>query len=102
MAELNVYIQSREFDDENQQKAANFSVRTGVLTTEHVAADEDRPVIVEDVTERVYAPGELPSDAVVYVQGPPGELPPLAKLAKRAGFRIKAGTEFKDEESASA
>lgn len=89
MSTLNVYWTSPGFEMDDQAAAARPDVRTGVLTTEHEAADEGVPVVVEEVTARVYRPGDLPPDTVLYVEAAPGGLPPLAQLAREAGFKVR-------------
>ena len=89
MSTLNVYWASPGFEMDDQVISDRPNVRTGILTTQHEAAEEGAPVVVEEVTARVYRPGDLPPDTVLYVEAAPGGLPPLAKLAKEAGFKVR-------------
>lgn len=96
MPEIEVYWRGPEFNSE-QQLLIESKTRTGKLTTEHAAADDDIPVLVEDVSARVYRPGELPTDTIIYVEGPPESLPSIARNAARAGFVVKPAKEDKSQ-----
>jgi hypothetical protein len=89
MATLNVYWRMADFDPEEQAKHERRVVHTGVLTDEHQSATTDQPVLVEEGSDRVYRPGELPPESVLYIEDHPGPLPPLAEQARRAGFRVE-------------
>ncbi len=89
MCALNVYWRTPDFDPEEQATHERLVVHTGVLTDAHDAATPEGPVLVEERSERVYRPGDLPPESVVYVEDHPGPLPPLAQLARRAGFRVE-------------
>jgi len=88
MPEVEAYWRAPQFHSE-EQAVTNDPVRTGVLTTEHEAADDETPVLVEEISARVYRPEDLPPDTTIFVEGPPGKLPPIARLADRAGFVVK-------------
>jgi hypothetical protein len=89
MATLNVYWRTPDFDQEEQTKREGRVTYTGVLTDEHDAATPQQPVLVDERSERVYRPDELPPESVLYVEDHPGPLPPLAERARRAGFRVE-------------
>ena len=89
MATLNVYWRMPDFDPEEQDKHERRVTHTGVLTDEHDEATPEQPVLVEERSERVYRPGELPPESVLYYEDHPGPLPPLAERARQAGFRVE-------------
>lgn len=89
MSTLNVYWRAAGFVPEAQDKHQQKDVHTGVLTDEHDAATPEAPVLVEEVTRRVYTPGDLPPDTVLYVEDHPGELPAVAQKARRAGYAVE-------------
>ena len=62
--------------------------RTGILTDEHTEVSDDSPVLVEDVTNRVYRAPDLPPDTTVAVAelGVPPQ--PSVIATKRAGFHV--------------
>lgn len=88
MEDVPVHWIESEFNEE-QQEMAPGKIREGVLTTQHSASTDGQPVLVELVGERVYTPADQPADAVLYVEAPPGKLPPMAELAIDAGFRVE-------------
>ena len=88
MASVKVYWRAPKFDEEQQDRLDRENARTGVLTTEHSAADDDVPVLVEELTGHVYRPGDMPPDAVIYIEDAPG-FPDVARLAVDAGFRVE-------------
>ncbi len=89
MAEINVYWKAKLFIPEEQGRSRSDSVQTGLLTDEHEELGEsDQPVIVEDVTGRVYTAADLPPGTVIYVEAPPGPLPRIAVAAQEAGFHV--------------
>lgn len=88
MATMNVYWRMEDFDIEEQAKRERRVVHTGVLTDEHDQATAEVPVLVEERSNRVYRPGELPPDAVLYIEDHPGPLAPVAEQARRAGFHV--------------
>ncbi len=89
MANLMVYWRTPDFDPDEQAKHERRVARGGILTDEHDQATAEQPVLVEDRSDRVYLPGELPPESVIYVQDHPGPLPPLVETARRAGFRVE-------------
>ncbi len=89
MATLNVYWRMPEFDTEEQAKHEARVTHTGVLTDEHDEATAEVPVLVEERSNRVYRPGELPPESVLYFEDHPGPLPPLAHVARDAGFHVE-------------
>lgn len=89
MASLHAYWRYPRFNRDEQRPDGERDVRTGVLTNEHQEALDDIPVLVEELTERVYHPGDLPPGSVIFVETGSGEMPQLAKLARRAGFLIR-------------
>jgi hypothetical protein len=93
MATLKVHWKARTFNIESQQKLED-TVRTGVLTGDEDEVADEQPVIIEDLTGRVYGPRELPPGTVVYVAASPGPLPPLAQRARDAGFTVRAAEEW--------
>lgn len=75
---------------ENEEGKYLDSVRTGVLTDEHQAAVDDRPVLVEDATGRVYRSNDLPPNTEVFVVGVSNPPQPIFENARRAGFQVTA------------
>ncbi|MFG0289453.1 MAG: hypothetical protein ACF8CQ_14835 [Rhodopirellula sp. JB044] len=65
------------------------AARTGVLTDEHQEVSDNRPVLVEDATGRVYRPADLPPDTRVVVSDPNHLKDTIVDHAKRAGFEIQ-------------
>lgn len=89
MPTLNVYWRIPDFDVEEQNKRERRVPFTGLLSDEHDAVTPEIPVVlIEERSNRVYRPGELPPDAVLYIEDHPGPLPPLADQARQAGFRV--------------
>ncbi len=85
---MNVYWRMADFDSEQQAKHQRRVTHTGTLTDEHEAATAGAPVLIEERSTRVYRPGELPPDAVLYFEDAPGAWPPLAEQARQAGFHV--------------
>jgi len=89
MASMYVYWRHPGFSREEGGNTAT-AIHQGFLTTDHDAADEEMPIVlVEEESERIYHPGDLPPETVLYVEAAPGELPGLAEVAKRAGYRVE-------------
>ncbi len=87
-----VYWESAGYDMEHGIDGRRKSVHQGILTTDHEAAPGGLPILVEEVTGNLYRPEDLPPETIVYVESAPGDLPEIAQLAKRAGYRVeKAG-----------
>lgn len=100
MARLHVYWKSSGLNQEaGVETSAIEAVHQGVLTDEHGETVGDEPVLVEEVSQRVYRSGDLPPGAAVYIEDTPeAELPPLAERAREAGFRIaRSSTEGTSE-----
>lgn len=89
MPTLNVYWRTPDFDMEEQMRRERRVAHTGLLSDEHQEATAEVPVLVEERSDRVYRPGELPPESVLYVEDHPGPLPALADKARRAGFQVK-------------
>lgn len=64
------------------------SARTGILTDEHQEVTDGQPVLVEDVTGRVYRPADLPPETRVVVARVGDPPPPIFDNARRIGFDI--------------
>lgn len=89
MATHHVYWRSAGFDTEAQRRHSRHDVHTGVLTDEHEAATPEMPVLIEEISKRVYRPGDLAPNTVVYVENHPGGYPPIAHRARLAGYRVE-------------
>ncbi|WP_153556875.1 hypothetical protein [Roseimaritima sediminicola] len=95
MAELSVQWKHEGFshdagrrDSDEVEGTAADSVHTGVLTDEHQEVTDGRPVLVEDVTERVYRAADLPPDTRVIVPDVTAVRRAMIDKAKQAGFTI--------------
>lgn len=107
MSELYAYWEHREFNDDAGRKTDNVVVRQGKLTTSHRQATQDIPVLVEEVSQRVYHASDLPPETVIYIETRPNARPELIELAKNAGFvvalasdeQIPDGIELRSEDS---
>lgn len=89
MATLHVYWRTADFDPDEQARRRRQVALTGILTDEHDEATPEQPVVVEERSERVYCPGELPPDTTVYFEDHPGPAPLLVEQARRAGYHIE-------------
>jgi hypothetical protein len=89
MAAIEVYWRISDFDPEEQSKQRGEVVLTGILTDEHEAASPEEPVVVEEESARVYRAGQLPPEAVLYIEDAPGPFPHLAQVAALAGFQVE-------------
>lgn len=89
MAILDVYWRMPDFDIEEQVKRERRVTHTGWLSDEHDDATRSEPVLVEQRSERVFRPGELPPDTTLFIEDHPGPMSPLAEQARRAGFVIE-------------
>lgn len=92
MKDVQVHWIESEFVEEEQEMIPG-KIREGVLTTRHSASVDGMPVLVETEGERVYTPADLPSDAILFVEAPPGPLPPMAEAAIEAGFVVRHAEE---------
>lgn len=92
MEDVLVHWIESEFVEEEQEMFPG-KIREGVLTTQHSASVDGMPVLVEAEGERVYTAADLPADAVLFVEAPPGPLPPMAEAAIEAGFTIRHAEE---------
>jgi hypothetical protein len=91
MPTLSVTWEAETFDSEEQRKVGE-GAHTGVLTTEHEAATEETPVLLEEVSGRVYQPGDLPPDTQLHAVIPSdAPMPGIVEQARRAGFLIDPG-----------
>lgn len=78
----------KNFDDDIEYAWDEREVHTGVLTDEADHASGEVPVVVEDVTGRIYMPGDLAPDTILYVESAPEGLPAVAEAAVEAGFHV--------------
>lgn len=74
---------------EDSARMNSDAARTGILSDEHQEVTDDRPVLVEDITERVYRAADLPPDTVIRVADLQGPAPPIIQHAREAGFRVE-------------
>lgn len=76
------------FDQDLEYALDEREIHTGVLTDEAEHASEEVPVVVEDLTGRVYLPGDLPPETILYVESAPGGMPVIAEAAVEAGYKV--------------
>jgi hypothetical protein len=76
------------FDEDMEMAFDERELHTGVLTDEAEHASEEVPVVVEDLTGRVYLPGDFPAQTVLFVESAPGALPAIAEAAAEAGYNV--------------
>lgn len=88
MSSIHVFWRERSRDFDSDKELDRLETHTGVLTADHEGADEESPVVIEDLTGRVYRAGDFPTNTVLYIEAAPGDLPPIAKVARQAGFQI--------------
>jgi hypothetical protein len=60
----------------------------GELTTENEYAGEGKPVLVEEITKKVYLPVDLPVGTTLELATKATELPEVARQAQQAGYRV--------------
>lgn len=65
------------------------STRTGVLTDEHESSSDQIPLLVEDVSGRVYQATDLPPGTEIVIPGAAEGQADLVDRAKRSGFQIR-------------
>jgi hypothetical protein len=61
---------------------------SGQLTTEHERASEGQPVLVEEITKKVYLPTDLPAGTMLEMATDATELPEVALQARQAGYQV--------------
>ena len=95
MVTLNVYWQHTGFshdagmrDNDEIDGTQTDATRTGVLSDEHQEVTDDRPVLIEDASNRVYRPADLPPDTQVIIADANRFAEPIVEHARRAGFDI--------------
>ncbi|MBB3206560.1 hypothetical protein FHS27_002369 [Rhodopirellula rubra] len=95
MSTLNVHWRHTAFShdagmrtNEDAARMNTDAARTGVLSDEHQEVIDNCPVIVEDVTGRVYRAADLPPDTRVVVNDANHVADPIVEHAKRSGFEI--------------
>jgi hypothetical protein len=76
------------FDEDSEYEIDEREIHTGVLTDGAEHASEEVPVVVEDLTGRVYLPGDFPPDTILYVESAPGGMPAIAEAAAEAGYNV--------------
>lgn len=64
------------------------STRTGVLTDENDASSDQVPLLIEDVTGRVYRAADLPPGTDIEVPDAANTHADFLERAKRSGFQI--------------
>lgn len=65
------------------------STRTGMLTDEHESSSDQIPLLVEDVSGRVYRAADLPSGTEIVIPAAAERHDDLVDRAKRSGFQIR-------------
>jgi hypothetical protein len=60
----------------------------GQLTTENDYASEGQPVLVEEITKKVYLPTNLPAGTTLELATDATELPEVARQARLAGYQV--------------
>ncbi|MCM2374502.1 hypothetical protein [Aporhodopirellula aestuarii] len=95
MSTLNVHWRHTAFShdaglrtNDNASGTDTDIARTGVLSDEHQEVSDQRPVLVEDATGRVYRASDLPPNTRVVVSDINRFADPIVEHAKQAGFEI--------------
>ncbi|KAA1258655.1 hypothetical protein LF1_11770 [Rubripirellula obstinata] len=65
------------------------STRTGVLTDEYESSSDQVPLLVEDVSGRVYRAADLPLGTEIVIPEAAERHADLVDRAKRSGFQIR-------------
>lgn len=76
------------FDEDSEYEIDEREVHTGVLTDKAENATDETPVVIEDVTGRVYLPGDFSPDTILYVESAAEGMPAIAEAAVEAGFQV--------------
>jgi hypothetical protein len=88
MASVQVQWDDPNFEIGRGIQADRHSQLFGELTTDHESAREGQPVLVEDITRRVYLPTELPPKTELRLVTEATELPEVARQAQRVGYPV--------------
>ena len=95
MSQLKVQIRHEAFSrdagtrtSEDAGRTSVDSTRTGVLSDEHDASSDQIPLLIEDVTGRVYRAADLPPGTEVVIPDAAATQPDFVERAKRSGFQI--------------
>jgi hypothetical protein len=76
------------FDEDPEFDIDRREVHTGLLTDDAEYATGDGPVVVEDLTGRIYLPDDLRPDTVLFIESAAGAMPPIAEAARQAGYHV--------------
>jgi hypothetical protein len=60
----------------------------GELTTDNKYAREEKPVLMEEMTKRVYLPSNLPAGTTLELASEATELPEVARQAQQAAYQV--------------
>jgi hypothetical protein len=60
----------------------------GELTAENSYAREGKPVLVEEITKKVYLPSDLPAGTTLELATDATEMPEVARQAQKTGYRV--------------
>jgi hypothetical protein len=89
MATLRVHWDDPNFEIARGIQADRRKRLFGELTTENEYASEGKPVLVEDITKKVYLPTDLPAGTTLELATDATELPELARQARQAGYQVE-------------
>ena len=88
MAKVRVHWDDPSFEIGRGIQADRQTRLFGELTTENEYASEEKPVLVEEITKKVYLPQDLPAGTTLELATDVTELPQVARLAQQAGYRV--------------
>jgi hypothetical protein len=88
MASVRVHWDDSNFEIGRGIQADRRTRLFGELTTENEYASEGTPVLVEEITKKVYLPQDLPAGTTLELATAATELPKVARQAQQAGYRV--------------
>jgi hypothetical protein len=88
MATVRVYWDDPNFEIGRGIEADRRKRLFGQLTTDHQHASEGNPVLVEEITKKVYLPVDLPAGTTLELATDAPELPEVARQAREVGYHV--------------
>jgi hypothetical protein len=89
MARVRVHWEDPHFEIGRGIKADRRTRLFGELTTDTLYTDDGGPVLVEEITNRVYLPTDLPRRTTLVLESKGTEFPDVARRAQQAGYHVE-------------